>query len=69
MTQPKDADNLDFELIETDEKLKNLTGQLKPASVVALDTEADSFHHYRPQVWTGTRLLLTHLRNSRCPLF
>jgi hypothetical protein len=29
MTQPKDADNLDFELIETDEKLKNLTGQLK----------------------------------------
>ena len=50
MTQPKDADNLDFELIETDEKLKNLTGQLKSASVVALDTEADSFHHYRPQV-------------------
>ena len=50
MTQPKDADNLDFELIETDEQLKNLTGQLKNASVVALDTEADSFHHYRPQV-------------------
>ena len=50
MTQPKDADNLDFELIETDIQLKNLTSQLKTASVVALDTEADSFHHYRPQV-------------------
>lgn len=50
MTQPKDADNLDFELIRTDEQLKNLIVQLKKATVVALDTEADSFHHYRPQV-------------------
>ena len=50
MTQSKDADNTDFELIENDDQLKNLTGRLKAASVVALDTEADSFHHYRPQV-------------------
>ncbi|MCD6175080.1 MAG: hypothetical protein J7K65_04840 [Planctomycetes bacterium] len=50
MTQPKDADNTDFELIENDIRLKTLTSQLKTASVVALDTEADSFHHYRPQV-------------------
>jgi ribonuclease D len=50
MTQPKDTDNLDFELIKTDEQLKNLTRQLKTTSVVALDTEADSFHHYRPKV-------------------
>ncbi len=50
MTQPKDADNTNFELIKNDDPLKNLTDQIKTASVVALDTEADSFHHYRPQV-------------------
>ena len=50
MTQPKNADSTDFELIENDDQLKKLTSQLKTASVVALDTEADSFHHYRPQV-------------------
>lgn len=50
MVQREDVENLDFELIETDEQLKNLTAQLKTTSVVALDTEADSFHHYRPQV-------------------
>jgi len=50
MTQPKDAGNTDFELIENNIQLENLTDQLKTASVVALDTEADSFHHYRPQV-------------------
>ena len=50
MAQPKDADNTDFELIENDIQLKNLTGRLKTVSVIALDTEADSFHHYRPQV-------------------
>ncbi|MFZ9010315.1 MAG: ribonuclease D [Anaerohalosphaeraceae bacterium] len=50
MTQPNEVASLDYELIETDERLKSLTGQLKNASIVALDTEADSFHHYRPQV-------------------
>lgn len=50
MTQPKNADSTDFELIENDDQLEKLTSQLKTASVVALDTEADSFHHYRPQV-------------------
>ena len=50
MTQPKDATKGDFELIETDIRLKELTERLKTASAVALDTEADSFHHYRPQV-------------------
>lgn len=50
MTQPKDAGNTDFELIENDTQLKNLTNQLKTASVIALDTEADSFHHYRPKI-------------------
>ena len=50
MTQPNDVAILDYELIETDDRLKNLTSHLKNASIVALDTEADSFHHYRPQV-------------------
>lgn len=50
MTQPKDMDSTDFEFIEDDTQLKRLTGHLKSASVVALDTEADSFHHYRPKV-------------------
>ena len=50
MTQPKDANNTDFELIESDTQLKNLTHHLKTTSVVALDTEADSFHHYQPKV-------------------
>ena len=50
MTQPKDANNTDFELIENDIQLNNLTDQIKTASVVALDTEADSFHHYLPKV-------------------
>ena len=50
MTQPTETDSIDFDLIKTDERLQNLTNQLKNASVIALDTEADSFHHYRPQV-------------------
>lgn len=50
MTQPIDVENLDYELITADESLAYLNRQLKSASAVALDTEADSFHHYRPKV-------------------
>jgi ribonuclease D len=43
-------DNFDFELVETDAQLESLVRHLKNVPIVALDTEADSFHHYRPHV-------------------
>ena len=50
MTQTTDERNFDFEIIENDEQLEKLTSKLGDVHTVALDTEADSFHHYRPQV-------------------
>lgn len=50
MTQLKYVNDFDFELIETDARLEHLIDKLKKIPIVALDTEADSFHHYRPQV-------------------
>ncbi|MCI0498633.1 MAG: hypothetical protein L0Y36_02985 [Planctomycetales bacterium] len=50
MTKPTDDKHIDFELIETAEALEKLTGRLKSAHTIAFDTEADSFHHYRPKV-------------------
>lgn len=39
-----------FEYIDTPESLKKLIRELKLLKSVALDTEADSFHHYQPKV-------------------
>lgn len=50
MTQPTDENNFDFEIVENNEQLEKLTAMLGRVHTVALDTEADSFHHYRPQV-------------------
>jgi ribonuclease D len=39
-----------FEFIQTDLALKNLLEQIRESQTIALDTEADSFHHYYPKV-------------------
>lgn len=50
MTTLERDKNVPFELIETEEGLAKLTGRLQCVHTVALDTEADSFHHYQPKV-------------------
>ena len=50
MTQPKENMDIEFEVIDNDSQLKTLTDKIADAHAVALDTEADSFHHYRPRV-------------------
>lgn len=39
-----------FEYIQTDQALTALLGRLQKEDTIALDTEADSFHHYYPKV-------------------
>lgn len=39
-----------FEYIQTDQTLKDLLVRIQKADPIALDTEADSFHHYYPKV-------------------
>ncbi|MBP8604710.1 MAG: HRDC domain-containing protein [Phycisphaerae bacterium] len=50
MTTRESNKNVFFELIQTEEGLAKLIGLIKCVHTVALDTEADSFHHYRPKV-------------------
>lgn len=50
MTLKDAADDIAFEYIDTPQALGRLTEGLKTANPVALDTEADSFHHYQPRV-------------------
>lgn len=39
-----------YQYIDTPEALAGLMTELRPLHTIALDTEADSFHHYRPKV-------------------
>ena len=50
MTAGNPSDNIAFEYIDTAEKLHCLTDALQSVDEVALDTEADSFHHYQPKI-------------------
>ncbi len=50
MTAGKPCDDIVFEYIDTAEKLDCLTNALQSVDEVALDTEADSFHHYQPKI-------------------
>ena len=50
MNQTENEENLQYQYINTPALLDDLLGHLRPQRTVALDTEADSFHHYRPQV-------------------
>lgn len=40
----------EFEYIQTDQALTNLLDRIRKSERIALDTEADSFHHYYPKV-------------------
>lgn len=50
MASKSTSDDIAFEYIDTPEQLGRLTEALKTTDWVALDTEADSFHHYHPKV-------------------
>jgi ribonuclease D len=50
MTIPANDKIIDFDLIDTADALEKLTVRLKSVQTIAFDTEADSFHHYRPKV-------------------
>lgn len=50
MADEHNKDAICFEYIQTTEQLKALTSRLESAQEVALDIEADSFHHYKPKV-------------------
>jgi ribonuclease D len=41
---------MDYQYVDTDEKMKALLESLAPAKIVAIDTEADSLHHYYEKV-------------------
>ena len=43
-------ENLQYQSIDTPALLEDLLSHLRPQRTIALDTEADSFHHYRPKV-------------------
>lgn len=42
--------NIEFQYIDTAAKLDCLTDSMQSVDEVALDTEADSFHHYQPKI-------------------
>ena len=50
MTLKKTSDDITFEYIDTPETLDRLTKVMQGVDCVALDTEADSFHHYQPKI-------------------
>ena len=50
MTFKKNTNDITFEYIDTSEKLDCLTAAMRMVDWVALDTEADSFHHYQPKI-------------------
>jgi len=51
MASENTNDQVAFDYIDTSEGLDRLTETLKHANPIALDTEADSFHHYQPKVF------------------
>ena len=50
MTPKSSKDNVAFEYIDTAPELHRLTEAMRSANPIALDTEADSFHHYQPKI-------------------
>ncbi len=49
--KPKEpTSSIEFEYIDTAAQLDRLTDEMQSVDEVALDTEADSFHHYRPVI-------------------
>lgn len=50
MTMTGNEENFKYQYIDTPELLSDLISDLQPQSTIALDTEADSFHHYKPKV-------------------
>ena len=50
MASKSTNDNIAFEYIDTPQELGRLTETMQTADSIALDTEADSFHHYQPRV-------------------
>jgi len=50
MTLQSPHDEITFEFIDTAEKLHHVTELMQTVQWIALDTEADSFHHYHPKV-------------------
>ncbi len=42
--------DIEFQYIDTPEELDHLTALLQSVEEAALDTEADSFHHYQPKI-------------------
>ena len=49
-TLKKNNSDITFEYIDSPEKLDCLTAAIRTADWVALDTEADSFHHYQAKI-------------------
>jgi ribonuclease D len=50
MNKTENEENLQYQYIDTPALLQDLLSHLWPQRTIALDTEADSFHHYRPKV-------------------
>ncbi|MHC4882424.1 MAG: hypothetical protein ACYTCV_07470 [Planctomycetota bacterium] len=50
MPKKKPALDITDQYIDSPALLEDLLSHLHPQHTVALDTEADSFHHYRPKV-------------------
>jgi ribonuclease D len=50
MTLKSSDDEVTFEYIDTPQKLSGLMEAMQTADPIALDTEADSFHHYQPKI-------------------
>jgi ribonuclease D len=50
MNKIENEESLQYQYIDTAVLLEALLCHLRPQKTVALDTEADSFHHYRPKV-------------------
>lgn len=50
MAPKSSKDDIAFEYIDTPQKLQRLMEAIQPADSLALDTEADSFHHYQAKI-------------------
>jgi len=50
MNKTENEENLQYQYIDTPALLEDLLSHLRPQRTIALDTEADSFHHHRPKV-------------------
>ncbi|MHC5119442.1 MAG: ribonuclease D [Planctomycetota bacterium] len=50
MNKTEIEENFQYQYIDSPALLEDLLSHLHPQHTVALDTEADSFHHYRPKV-------------------